>query len=62
MCRVPSSTSWHALAEIKVPGIPIELVFENVRNAVYQATEGKQTPWSVSSRTGPDFYFKPVNQ
>jgi uncharacterized caspase-like protein len=46
-----------ALAEkITTPGLPIEQVFKEVRVAVLEATQGKQTPWDTSSLTN-DFAF-----
>ena len=41
------------------PGVPIELMFKGVRDAVLTATQGRQTPWEASSLTGPDFYLVP---
>ena len=47
-----------ALAEaIAEPGVPLELMFKNVRDAVLKATQGRQTPWEASSLTGADFYL-----
>jgi hypothetical protein len=44
------------------PGVPIELMFKGVRDAVLSATQGRQTPWEASSLTGPDFYLVPPLQ
>lgn len=44
--------------EIRRPGQPIETTFRNVRSAVYEATDGKQTPWDSSSLF-TTFYFTP---
>ena len=43
-------------AKILTPGLPIEQAFKEVRVAVLQATDGKQTPWDTSSLTA-DFTF-----
>ena len=46
-----------ALAAAMVqPGLKIEDVFKRTRQAVYDATDGKQVPWESSSVFG-DFYF-----
>jgi uncharacterized caspase-like protein len=46
-----------ALVEkIVTPGLPIEQTFKEVRVAVLEATQGKQTPWDTSSLTN-DFAF-----
>jgi formylglycine-generating enzyme required for sulfatase activity len=37
---------------MRLPGVPIEQVFKNVRIGVMQETGGKQTPWESSSLTG----------
>jgi carboxyl-terminal processing protease len=39
------------------PGITVERMFKQVRNAVVQATANAQVPWESSSLTGADFYF-----
>jgi hypothetical protein len=44
------------LAVAREPGMPIEQAFKRVRYAVYQSTDGRQTPWESSSLTG-DFSF-----
>ncbi|MDP6953234.1 MAG: caspase domain-containing protein, partial [Alphaproteobacteria bacterium] len=44
---------------IREPGVPVERVFKNVRDAVLESTQGRQTPWEASSLTGPDFYIVP---
>lgn len=41
---------------MQTPGLKIEDVFKQVRSAVRELTEGKQTPWESSSLEG-DFYF-----
>jgi len=46
-----------ALVEkIVTPGLPIEQVFKEVRVAVLEETQGRQTPWDTSSLTN-DFTF-----
>lgn len=47
---------------IREPGVPVERVFKNVRDAVLESTHGRQTPWEASSLTGPDFYIVPPAQ
>jgi carboxyl-terminal processing protease len=46
----------HLLAEMREPGLPIELVFKQVRLAVARETGRVQVPWESSSLTG-DFCF-----
>ena len=46
--------------QIGRPGVPIELMFRSVRQAVLAATQGRQTPWEASSLTGADFYLVPA--
>jgi hypothetical protein len=48
----------HLLAEIAKPGVPIELMFKQVRNGVMRETNGAQTPWESSSLRG-EFAFRP---
>ncbi|MEO6301053.1 MAG: caspase family protein [Paracoccaceae bacterium] len=47
-------------AKIGKPGLPIEQTFKEVRVAVLDATNGKQTPWDTSSLTN-DFAFVPAS-
>jgi uncharacterized caspase-like protein len=47
----------HLLANLSVPGMPIELLFKRVRIAVAQETQRTQVPWESSSLTA-DFCFK----
>jgi carboxyl-terminal processing protease len=47
----------HLLSQMRVPGLPIELVFKQVRLAVARETGRVQVPWESSSLTG-DFCFK----
>jgi cyclophilin family peptidyl-prolyl cis-trans isomerase len=51
----------HLLKNMRMPGVPIEQVFKNVRIGVKQETGGKQIPWEASSLTG-DFMFIPSTQ
>src|SRR5262245_8295997 len=44
------------LKAMRVPGLKIEDVFKQVRIAVRNRSQGKQTPWESSSLEG-DFYF-----
>jgi Caspase domain len=49
------------LKAIRTPGLQIEDVFKQVRVAVRNKSQGKQTPWESSSLEG-DFYFtQPVS-
>jgi hypothetical protein len=43
-------------AALPEPGVGLEQLFKQVRNAVLKATGGLQTPWDTSSMT-QDFYF-----
>ena len=47
----------HLLAMMQTPGLPIELVFKQVRLGVARETGRAQVPWESSSLTG-DFCFK----
>src|SRR5712691_9459716 len=42
----------HLLQNMRIPGLPIEQVFKNVRICVMKETGNKQTPWESSSLTG----------
>ena len=58
--------SWftEALSEyVKQPGLTLELneVFTKVKKRVSDATEGRQTPWTISSLTGSFYFHAPVN-
>ena len=44
------------LAQIKVPDLPVEIMFKRVREGVERDTRKLQTPWDVSSLKG-DFVF-----
>jgi hypothetical protein len=46
----------HLLHNMRLPGVPIEQVFKNVRIGVSRETHGQQIPWETSSLTG-DFEF-----
>ena len=48
----------YLLAEMMKPGVPIELVFKQVRNGVMKETRGRQVPWESSSMRG-EFAFQP---
>ena len=49
----------HLLAQLQVPGQPVEAMFRAVRTAVDKDPANKkgQTPWESSSLTGAAFYF-----
>jgi len=47
----------HLLAHINAPGLPVELLFKNVRLGVARDTGRVQVPWESSSLTG-DFCFR----
>lgn len=47
----------HLLANITVPGLPVEQLFKRVRIAVAQETKWLQVPWESSSLMG-DFCFR----
>jgi uncharacterized caspase-like protein len=46
----------HLLANLRVPGLPIEGLFKRVRTAVMAETQDLQVPWESSSLTG-EFCF-----
>ncbi len=48
----------HLLSEMRSPGLPIELLFKEVRLSVARETGRVQVPWESSSLTG-DFCFVP---
>lgn len=45
------------IKQAKVPGAEIGTVFQNVRLAVHQSTEGRQTPWEITALTEPFAFF-----
>jgi uncharacterized caspase-like protein len=47
----------HLVANLQTPGLPIELMFKQVRLSVARETGRVQVPWESSSLTG-DFCFK----
>jgi uncharacterized caspase-like protein len=47
----------HLLTQLRAPGLPVELVFKQVRLAVARETGRVQVPWESSSLTG-DFCFR----
>ena len=48
----------HLLAYLKIPGLPVERLFKQVRSAVAQETRQQQVPWETSSLMG-EFCFRP---
>lgn len=48
----------HLVANLKAPGLPVEMLFKQVRLSVARETGRVQVPWESSSLTG-DFCFKP---
>jgi hypothetical protein len=46
----------HILQNIKVPDVPVEIMFKRVREGVERETRKQQTPWDSSSLKG-DFVF-----
>jgi hypothetical protein len=46
----------HLLKQVQVPGVPVEVMFRRVREAVTAETKNRQVPWESSSLRG-DFYF-----
>ena len=47
----------YMLEAMQRPGLTVEQVFSWARKKVYEASQGRQTPWLVSSVIG-DFYFR----
>jgi uncharacterized caspase-like protein len=47
----------HLLSHIRSPGLPVELLFKQVRLAVARDTGRQQVPWEASNLTG-DFCFQ----
>lgn len=47
----------HLLAQVQTPGLPVELLFKQVRVNVARDTQRLQVPWESSSLTG-EFCFK----
>lgn len=45
------------IKSIKIPNLPIEIMFKRVRKGVKAETHGKQSPWYEASIDG-DFYFR----
>jgi hypothetical protein len=52
----------HLLNNIKVPNLPVELVFKNTRNDVLEDTRERQIPWEESSLYGENFSFITIEQ
>ena len=46
----------HLLQALKTPGLPIEMLFKQVRQRVLEASGNRQEPWESTSLRG-DFYF-----
>lgn len=51
----------YLLEALNKPGLAIEQTFKSVRNAVKQATDGKQIPWESSSLMGEFVFFEQKN-
>jgi len=51
----------HLLANLTIPGLPVEQLFKRVRIGVAEETKGVQVPWESSSLT-TEFCFKPGSQ
>ncbi len=49
----------HLIRTLRVPGLSIDEVFNEVRREVYEASERRQVPWTASSMIG-SFYFRPA--
>ena len=53
-----STYTRNLVAQLAVPGLPVEEVFKRTRAAVLQESNGTQTPWETSSLVG-GFCFTP---
>ena len=51
----------HILQNIRVPDVPVEIMFKRVREGVERETRKQQTPWDSSSLKG-DFAFSPTGR
>jgi hypothetical protein len=51
----------HILQNIKIPDMPVEVLFRKVREGVERDTKRLQTPWELSSIKG-DFVFNPTGR
>jgi uncharacterized caspase-like protein len=50
------------IAELKVPGVELRRVFDNVRDDVLEATDNRQQPFTYGSLPGRrDFFFVSAN-
>ena len=49
----------HLIETLKSPGLSIDEVFNEVRRKVYEASGGRQIPWTASSLIG-SFFFRPA--
>jgi uncharacterized caspase-like protein len=47
-----SAYTKHFVAQLNVPGVPVETLFKRVRNAVARETGNRQVPWETSSLVG----------
>ncbi len=56
-----SPFTFHLLQHIKTPNLPVELMFKQVRAAVEEETNRRQTPWEQSSLVG-EFSFNSVQE
>ncbi len=48
----------HLIQTLATPGLSIDEIFNEVRRQVFQASDGRQIPWTASSLIG-SFYFQP---
>ncbi len=51
----------HLIRTLETPGLSIDEVFNDVRRKVYEASDGRQIPWTASSLIG-SFYFQPAER
>ena len=51
----------HILQNIKIPDMPVEILFKRVREGVERDSKRQQTPWDLSSLKG-DFVFNPTGR
>ena len=50
----------HLAAAMRMPGLPVEEVFKQVRTAVRRASQGQQTPWENTALEGQFFFRAPA--
>ncbi len=48
----------HLIRTLETPGLSIDEIFNEVRRKVFQASDGRQIPWTATSLIG-SFYFQP---